>query len=284
VTRDNSEQAGAPVLVTGATSGLGRGVANALAERGWTVLMHGRDQQRCDDAVAEVREAGGTAYPYLADLSSLSETATLARQIAADHPSLGLVVNNAGVGFGADKSLRELSKDGYELRLAVNYLAPVVLTRLLRAPLRAAGDAQVVNIGSVGQSPLDFDDPQFTRGYEGSEAYMRSKFALAAFTFATADAYKEDGIRVNCVHPATYLDTGMTRDAGISPWSSVDEGAKSVLHAVEAGQRGGTGLFFNQTREGHASPGTYDAGVRQRLESLTANLLSRVEGADEAAW
>ena len=273
-----------PALVTGATSGLGREVATALAERGWTVLVHGRDEQRCARVVAELRAGGHRAHPYLADLGSLRECAELAQRVAADHPSLGLVVNNAGVGFGADKRRREVSTDGYELRLAVNYLAPVVITRMLRAVLRAAGQAQVLNIGSVGQSPLDLNDPQFTRGYDGSEAYMRSKFALAAFTFATAAQFAQDGIKVNCCHPATFMGTAMTHDSGISPWTSVAEGVESVLTAVRAGQAGQTGLFFNGTRTARASQKAYDRGLQQRLSELTSTLINRVEGAEEAVW
>ncbi|GGK87796.1 3-oxoacyl-ACP reductase [Sphaerisporangium melleum] len=272
-----------PALVTGATSGLGRATALALAARGWNILVHGRDKTRCDEVVAEIRAAGGSASPYLADLSSLGRTAAMAEQVASDYPSLSLLLNNAGVGFGADTRYREVSKDGYELRLAVNYLAPVVLTKLLRAPLRAGG-GQVVNVGSIGQSPPDFDDLQFIRRYEGSKAYMRSKFALAAFTFAMAEEYLEDGIRVNCLHPGTYLDTGMTREAGINPWSTVQEGVDAVLRVIEAGQNGTTGHFFDGSRPTRAHQDAYAPKVRQRLRALTGQLLIGVEGAEKAVW
>ncbi len=274
------QQSAGPALVTGATSGLGRGLALALAAQGWTVLAHGRDKARCDQVVQEIRAAGGDAHPYLADLSSLGETAALAQRVADDRPSLGLLVNNAGVGFGADPGHRELGADGYELRLAVNYLVPVVLTRMLRSPLRA-GAAQVVNIGSVGQSPIDFDNPQFTRGYDGTEAYMRSKFALATFTFTIAEEYVPDRVRVNCVHPATFMDTGMVRDAGISPSTSVAQGVDAVLAVVEAGQGDTTGVFFNGARPGRAHAEAYGTEVRERLATLTNQLLTRV---DQLAW
>lgn len=283
MTTDKPERSSGPALVTGATSGLGHGVAEALSERGWTVLVHGRNEQRCGEVVAKLRAKGRSAYPYRADLSSLREAARLAQQVADDHPSLGLLVNNAGVGFGADRKHRELSKDGYEMRLGVNYLAPVVLTRLLRSPLRAAGHAQVLNVGSLGQSPLDFDDPQFTRNYDGAEAYMRSKFALAAFTFMTAHEYTQDGIMVNCIHPGTYLDTGMTREAGIKSLTSVTEGIDAVLQAIRAGQHNTTGVFFNGTHRSRANDrDAYRIG--EPLASLTAKLLSGVQGAEQAAW
>ncbi|MEV1026595.1 SDR family NAD(P)-dependent oxidoreductase [Streptomyces sp. NPDC050264] len=270
---EGQPQPGAPALITGATSGLGRSLARHLAGRGWTVLVHGRDGDKCDAVVKELHEAGGTAYPYLADLSSLGEAAELGRRVAAEHPSLGLLVNNAGVGAGRDAHCREVSRDGYELRFAVNYLAPVLLTRALRAPLRAAASAQVLNIGSIGQSPVDPDDVQFTRGYDGMEAYTRSKFALAAFTFTIAEEYACDGIRVNCVHPANYMDTAMVTEAGVRPWSSVEDGTRAVLHAIDEGARGASGHYYNESRREKAHRLAYAVETQQRLASLTDQLI-----------
>ncbi|MFE6623720.1 SDR family NAD(P)-dependent oxidoreductase [Streptomyces sp. NPDC057740] len=274
----------APALVTGATSGLGRSLARALADRGWIVLVHGRDENKCTAVVDELRAAGGTAYPYVADLASLEEAAELGRRVAAAHPSLGLLVNNAGVGAGRDARHRELSRDGYELRFAVNYLAPVVLTRALRSPLRAAGTAQVLNIGSIGQSPFDPDDVQFTRRYDGMEAYTRSKFALAAFTFTIAEEYAREGIRVNCVHPANYMDTTMVIEAGVRPWSSVAEGTAAVLHALDEGARGVSGQYYNESRRAKAHRLAYSAGTQQRLTSLTDQLIAPAERAGGTSW
>lgn len=275
---------GAPALITGATSGLGRSLARALAGRGWTVLVHGRDESRCAAVVEELRAAGGTAYPCLADLSSLREAAELGRRVAAEHPSLGLLVNNAGVGAGRDARRRAVSRDGYELRFAVNYLAPVVLTHALRAPLRAAGAAQVLNIGSIGQSPVDPDDVQFTRRYDGMEAYTRSKFALAAFTFTIAEEYACEGIRVNCVHPANYMDTAMVTEAGVRPWSSVEEGTKAVLHAIDEGARGASGQYYNESRRAKAHRLTYAADTQRRLTSLTDQLIAPAQEAGGSVW
>lgn len=261
-------------LVTGATSGLGRSVALALAGQGWTVLVHGRDGTRTAAMVKEIHERGGSARPYLADLASLAQVAALGRAVAADHPSLGLLVNNAGVGAGRPGRGRQESADGYELRLAVNYLAPVLLTRTLGGALRAA-PSQVLNIGSVGMSEVDLDDPQFTRRWDGMESYTRSKFALAAFTFATAEEWHATPVHVNCSHPATYMDTGMVRESGVSPWTSVEEGRRAVFHAIEEG-RTSTGLFFNGTHATRAHRRAYDRGVQQRLAELADRLIDAV--------
>ena len=128
------------VLVTGSTDGLGRALARAVAEAGGTVLLHGRDPGRGEQALAEVRDANpdGAHDLYLADLASLQATRELADRVADDHDRLHVLVNNAGVGFHpVGDTSRQESADGHELHLAVNYLAPVLLTRRL-APLLAA--------------------------------------------------------------------------------------------------------------------------------------------------
>ncbi|MEU9384303.1 SDR family NAD(P)-dependent oxidoreductase, partial [Streptomyces sp. NPDC048279] len=179
---------------------------------------------------------------------------------------------NAGVGAGAPGSGRELSADGHELRLAVNYLAPVTLTRALLPVLRARTAARIVNVGSAGQEPLDFDDPEFTRGYQGFAAYCRAKFALAAHTFALAEKLAGTGVSVNVLHPATFMDTAMVREGGVAPWNTVADGAPGVL--ALATRDLGTGGYFDGTNPARAHAGTYDRDVQKRLSAVTDQLLS----------
>lgn len=258
------------VLITGATSGLGRYVAFELVRSGHTVLAHGRDPGRTEQLVAELR-AEGRAEGFVADLASLAAVRELGAEVLAAHPSLDVLVNNAGVGAGPRGSGRELSVDGHELRLAVNYLAPVVLTRALLPALRAGAPSRIVNVGSVGQAPLDFDDPELTRGYSGTTAYVRSKFALAAHTFTLAEELAPSGISVNVLHPATYMDTTMVREAGVTPWSSVADGAAGVLALVT--RESGSGRYFDGTSPARAHEEAYDEEVRGRLEKVTEQLL-----------
>lgn len=140
------------VLITGATSGLGRYVAFELVRSGHVVLAHGRDPGRTERLVEELR-AEGDAEAFVADLSSLAQVRELGAHVADAHPDLDVLINNAGVGAGSPGAARELSADGHELRLAVNYLAPVALTRTLLPTLRANAPARIVNVGSVGQTP-----------------------------------------------------------------------------------------------------------------------------------
>lgn len=263
-------------LVTGATAGLGRAVAMALAEQGMHVLVHGRDAGRAAAVVRRIQEAGGTARPYLADLGSLDRTRALAEQVSADYPAIRLLVNNAGVGAGRPPYRRRaLSADGHELRFAVNYLAPVLLARLLVPALAKGAPARIVNVGSVGQAPVDLADLRMDAHYTGTQAYFRSKFALAAFTFDLAAELDGTGITVNCVHPASLMNTHMVRESLIPPMSAVATGVKAVLN-LAAGPAGGTltGRYFDGTSEARAHEGTYDPAIRSRLRTLTAGILA----------
>jgi NAD(P)-dependent dehydrogenase (short-subunit alcohol dehydrogenase family) len=261
-------------LVTGATSGLGREIARSLAGQGAEVLVHGRDPGRTEEFAHELRAAGHAARPHVADLADLAQVAALAERVRAGHPRLGILVNNAGVGGGPPPYLRrETGADGYELRLAVNYLAPVLLSRLLRPALVAGAPARVVNVGSVGQAPVDFDDVQMERDYHGAQAYFRSKFALAAFTFTFAAELRDAGVTVNCVHPASFMDTFQVREAGVRPWTPVAEGVPPVLN-LATGPAGGevTGQYFDGTRRARAHPDSYRDG--ERLRAVTEDLLA----------
>lgn len=263
-------------LVTGATAGLGRAVAVALAGQGMRVLVHGRDAGRVSAVVHDIRESGGIAQPCLADLSSLAQASALAEQVSADYGAIHLLINNAGAGAGRPPyRRRDLSADGHELRLAVNYLAPVLVTRRLIPALVKGAPARIVNVGSAGQAPVDFADLRMDRQYSGTQAYFRSKFALAAFTFDLAGELAGTGITVNCLHPASLMNTHMVRQALVPPMSTVATGVKAVLN-LATGPAGGavTGRYFDGTREATAHAGTYDPAVRSRLREVTAQLLA----------
>ncbi len=265
------------ILITGATSGLGRELAQALAKQGATILLHGRDSERSWQTVREIRETTGNQRIqfYRADLSSLAEVQELARQIIAGVTRLDVLVNNAGVGFGKDASKREVSQDGHELRFAVNYLAPYLLTVRLIPLLEASSPARIVNVASVGQAPLDFDDIMFTRGYSGVNAYRRSKLAMIAWTFDLAERLAGTGVTVNALHPASLMPTKMVLEAGWQILSSVEEGLKATLRlVVDPALENVTGEYFDGLSLARANAQAYDKPMQQRLAALSQKLVS----------
>jgi NAD(P)-dependent dehydrogenase (short-subunit alcohol dehydrogenase family) len=264
------------ILITGATSGLGQELARVLAENGATLLLHGRDAERGREMVAQIRGSTGNAkiHFYRADLSSLQEVEKLAQQIIAGVTRLDVLVNNAGVGFGKDASKRELSQDRYELRFAVNYLAPYLLTERLLLLLKASRPARIVNVASVGQAPLDFDNIMFTRDYSGVTAYRQSKLAMIAWTFDLAERLTGSGVTVNALHPASLMPTKMVLEAGWQTMSSVQEGLEATLRLViDPALENVTGEYFNGLSSARANPQAYDRRVQQRLAALSQELI-----------
>jgi NAD(P)-dependent dehydrogenase (short-subunit alcohol dehydrogenase family) len=262
-------------LITGATSGLGRAVACGLAEGGMHVLVHGRDSERVQNVASEIRASGGNVQTYLADLSSLEQTWALADSVSSDHASIHLLINNAGIGPGRPPyRKRILSADGHELRFAVNYLAPALLARRLVPSLRNGEPARIVNVASAAQAPIDFGDLNMDHRYTGTRAYYRSKFALVAFTFDMAAELEDTAITVNCLHPATLMNTHLVRQAWIPPLSSIATGTRAVMNlAIEPTGAGVTGRYFDGLREAKAHSAAYDPTVQSKLRAVTDEIL-----------
>jgi NAD(P)-dependent dehydrogenase (short-subunit alcohol dehydrogenase family) len=266
--------AGKTVLITGSTDGVGRYVAKRLAADGAQVLIHGRDAARAKTLIDEVVRDGHAAPTfYQADLSSLADVRQLADTVRSEHKRLDVFVSNAGIGSMNGGPGRRTSADGHELRFAVNYLSGFLLAHRLLPLLKAAAPARIVNVASLGQHPLDFDDVMITKNYSGSRAYAQSKLAQIMFTIDLADELKGTGVTVNSLHPATYMDTTMVRAGGITPVSTVEQGGEAILHLV-CGDDGAnkSGLFFNGLHEARANPQAYDAVARQRLRKLSLEL------------
>jgi NAD(P)-dependent dehydrogenase (short-subunit alcohol dehydrogenase family) len=266
------------ILVTGATSGHGRVLAGKLASEGATVLLHGRDEARGQQTIEDLRAATGNDKLrwYCADFGSLDEVRTLAERVTDEQDRLDVLVNNAGVGTASNGSRqRELSRDGYELRFAVNYLAAYLLSRLLIPLLERSAPARIVNVASAGQAPLDFADPMLEHAYDGTRAYAQSKLAQISLTFDLANELEGRGVSVNSLHPATYMDTAMVRQAGISPATSTEQGAEATFRLVAAPELAGvTGRYFDGTREATPQQQARDPDARRQLRELSEKLVA----------
>jgi NAD(P)-dependent dehydrogenase (short-subunit alcohol dehydrogenase family) len=265
---------GKTVLITGSTDGVGRYVASELAKQGAHVLIHGRDASRAKALIEEIK-ARGHAPPqfYQADLSSLAGARKLADAVKADHNKLDVFVSNAGIGSQNNGPHRQESADGFELRFAVNYLSGFLLAHLLLPLIKAAAPSRIVNVASLGQHPIDFDDVMITKNYSGSRAYSQSKLSQIMFTIDLAEQLKGSGVTVNSLHPATYMNTTMVRAGGITPMSTVEQGGAAILHLVCGDDVAGkSGLFFNGMNEMKANAQAYDAAARKRLRELSLKL------------
>jgi NAD(P)-dependent dehydrogenase (short-subunit alcohol dehydrogenase family) len=220
------------VLVTGSTDGVGRLVARRLADQGARVLIHGRDRTRGEQLLKEIRVADRGSAAFLpADFSSLAEVRRLADTVRQECDRLDVLINNAGIGSGGSAGKREASQDGYELRFAVNYLAGFLLTRILLPTVMLGKPARIVNVSSLGQHPIDFDEVMLTRGYSGSRAYAQSKLAQIMFTFDLAREMDPEIVTANCLHPATYMATSMVRQSKANP-QAYDDTARERLRML----------------------------------------------------
>jgi NAD(P)-dependent dehydrogenase (short-subunit alcohol dehydrogenase family) len=264
------------ILVTGATDGLGRGVAERLAAGGATVLVHGRDDARGEATIREIRDATGSERLrfYRADLASLADVRALAERLAAEEQRLDVLVNNAGIGTTLPgDGARQVSADGYELRFQVNYLAHYLLTRLLLPVLARSAPARIVNVSSAGQAPIDFDDVMLERHYEGYLAYCRSKLAQIMFTVDLADELADRDVTANALHPGTFMPTKIVTHAGIDPLTPLDRGVDATVGlASDPALDGVTGRYFDGGRESRPNPQAGDAAARRRLRELSDRL------------
>jgi NAD(P)-dependent dehydrogenase (short-subunit alcohol dehydrogenase family) len=247
------------VLVTGATDGLGRGVAADLASRGATVLLHGRSPERLERTLAELRDETGSEKlrTYRADFASLAEVRAMAAEVTGNEERLDALVNNAGIGFLPE---REFSRDGVELVLQVDYLAGYLLTRELLPLIQASAPSRIVFVASAGQAPIDFDDPMMDQGYDAGRAYCQAKLAQINQTMEMA-ARLDGDVAVTALHPSTFMPTKIL-GPGMDPRSTVQEGidATGVCGSCRSSSWGPDRVGSVRPSRKHAPPGGTPTG------------------------
>ena len=260
-------------FITGATDGIGKLVAIDLARqhKDATILIHGRNNEKLEKSLVEIKKASGNPNieTWLADFSSMNEVRGIAEKILSKHPAIDVLINNAGAGFAAP----HYGKDGTEMRFAVNYLAPFLLTRILLPALKKADGSRIVNVASAGQSAIHFDDIMLENKFDAITAYTQSKLALIMFSIDLAEEILHDHITVNSLHPGTYLDTGMVRASGISPLGTAQSGADAIVYlAVSPDLINVTGKYFNVKKETRANAQAYDSAARKKLRAIGSKL------------
>lgn len=272
---------GKTILITGATSGIGKEAAVTLARDGATVVIVGRDAHKTEATLAEIRRraASEEVTSMLCDFALQASIRRLAATFLERHPRLDVLVNDAG-GVHAR---RELTADGIEATFAVNHLGYFLLTCLLLERITASAPARIVNVASRAHydGTLDFDDLGFEHGWSVLRAYSRSKLANVMFTRALARRLEGTQVTVNAVHPgvvATHI-----WDHGAPPWIKpvfdvamvpvkrffmldAEEGARVVVRlAASPDVAGQSGLYFNRDKVSEPSALARDDALGERL-------------------
>ncbi|MCU1456143.1 MAG: short-chain dehydrogenase/reductase [Actinomycetia bacterium] len=264
------------VLITGATDGLGRAVAKALAAEGATLLLHGRSFEKLAATKSEIETTTGNTNvtTFLADFAELDQVRKLAADVIASTDRLDVLLDNAGIGSGLpDLTTRQTSADGYELRFAVNYLAGFLLTQELLPLLIASAPSRIVLVSSIGQAPIDFEDVMLERHYSGRQAYAQSKLAQINYGFELASRLEGTGVTVNSFHPGTYMPTKIVVSGATHSVDSLETGVDSALWMIESPDLDGvTGHFYDRKQETWVELQAHGADPRARLWNLSRNL------------
>jgi len=270
------------VLITGATSGIGRSAAFALAREGAHLLLVSRNRERGEGVVSGItRQTGNPRVELLvADLSSLAEIRTLASGVRSAHPVIDVLINNAGLIIPR----RTLTPEGIEATFALNHLGYFLLTNLLLEPLKSARSARIVNVASQAHKPgaIDFDDLFFEKRYNPFEAYARSKLANILFTYELAGRLQGTRVAVNALHPGgvrTNFGNDLTGAAGALYrglkifMRRAEKGAETVVWLATSPEvEGVTGKYFYDMKEIRSSPVSYDGALAKRLWDVSAQL------------
>jgi NAD(P)-dependent dehydrogenase (short-subunit alcohol dehydrogenase family) len=278
--------AGAVCLVTGGSAGIGRASAAALAQRGAQVVIVGRDGARCAAAAdGLMRSAPGATVAWIAaDLSVQDQVRALADEFRARFARLDVLVNNAGTIV----SPRTLTPDGIELTLAVNHLAPFLLTNLLCDRLIASAPARVINVSSVAHAQASFDltRVQSSEGYRPYRAYATSKLCNLLFTFELARRLAGTGVTVNAVNPGL-VRTGLGRGNGPVldlAWrlthlryraasQSPEQASGAIVHAATDPElESVSGRYLSDRRPQESSAASRDPDAARRLWELSEQL------------
>ncbi len=266
------------ILITGATSGIGKATALELMRTNATVVLGARNAGRGEATCNELRAVTGSGnVDFLTgDLASLASVREMAEAFRKKYPRLDVLINNAGVY----RNTRELSQDGFELMFATNHLAPFLLTNLLLDPLKASGNARVLNIAAPSTTKLNFDDLQGEADFNSLSAFGASKMANLLFTFDLARRLAGTGILANAIHPGL-ARTSLMGAANfflrsmINLVSGTPEKAARGIVGVALGERfaNETGKFFSNGKEMRASDYAHDPQIQKRLWDISEKLV-----------
>ncbi len=270
------------ILVTGASSGIGKAVAQHLAKLGARVVIVCRNEQRGAPALDDIRKTSGNSSVELltADLGSQEQTRELARKFLQGHDRLDVLINNAGLYL----SKRMVTEDGIETTLAVNHLAPFLLTNLLLDALKASSPSRVITVSSEAhrRGTIDFEDLSMERRYNWIDAYARSKLANVLFTYELARRLEGTEVTALTLHPGVVATRIWNRNRNplnyllrifkvffVSPKKS----AESIVRLAIAPELATVkGKYFNRDREVRSSRASCDTELARRLWDVSEEM------------
>lgn len=267
------------VMVTGATNGIGKETARALARMGATTIIVGRDAPKGARVVEEIRQDTGNAAVefMLADLSLQADVRALAAQFQSRYSRLDVLVNNAGTVY----QTRQVTAEGIEKTWALNHLSYFLLTLLLLDTLKASAPSRIVNVSSSGhrQGRIDFDDLHAERDYNGFQRYSATKLANILFTAELARRLQGTGVTANALHPGLVTASFPRSDTLsfkllmllLSPFDSTPaEGAHTSIYLASSAEvEGVSGRYFADSRAVTPSKAARDMETARRLWDLS---------------
>lgn len=262
---------GKTVLVTGATDGIGRETARALLRAGATVIVHGRDEKRCEATRREIAPGSEPVHTLVADFASLEGVRSCARLVAERTAVLHVLVNNAGVYMRH----RQLTPDGLEMTFAVNHIAPFLLTALLLPLLLRAPSARVLTVSSVAhtRAHVDFDNLQAERTFDPYQAYALSKLGNLLFSAELAERLSRTQVTSNALHPGVVATKLLREGFPGSVGQHSPQGAVTPVYlASSPAVEGANGQYFVDRKAREPSPLVRDRTLRSRFWAVSAAL------------
>ena len=253
-------------VITGATEGIGKQTATELAQRGYQVVVHGRNEARAKEGAKGIQGA----EICIGDFGSLADVRKMGADLAKRFPRIDVLLNNAGVY--AKK--RELTKDGFELTVGVNHFAHFVLTHALIENLRASEQGRVVNVSSGvhGGGEIDFEDLNLEHGFSGYAAYANSKLMNVLFSNELARRLQNTRITSNALHPGV-IATKLLREGFGGGGSPLDTGARTTtMVCSDASLAKTTGAYFSDARKATASATARDAKLAKKFYETSCKL------------
>ena len=280
--KSNDGMRGKTILITGGTSGIGKAAAVALAAMGANVVIVGRNQERGKATVEEIRARSHneSVELMLADLSVKAEVRGLAEEFQERHDRLDVLANNAGLL----QSKRTETPDGIETTLAINHLAPFLLTKLLLGRLEKSAPSRVITVSSEAQrwGTMNFEDMQSRRKYRGFPVYGMTKLANIMFTYELAERLNGSGVTANCLHPGPVGTNFGQNNRGpmalffrtFKPFMrSPEQGADTLIWLASSSEvEGISGKYFSDRKEIEAKKIAYDPAARRRLWEISEEL------------